>query len=261
VRASTLVAAVVLSIGVVGCKAKGPAHPDTAAIEAAGDDALALFDALEAAIDAGRGSERDRDWAQRRVTSLADDGGPAYPLARAGIAGRAAESRGLAALGLVKDAERWARASIERDPAFRGGEARRLLGTMYVLAGQYLEHGDSEQGLAMLEALAAEFPGDARNHLRVAQAYVELGDVEGALASWCRANAGASELRSAETKLLTSLRDALMEALGEIVCDEGSSAKLDAAAAGRAGASGASGASGAGARSEVVAAGATGEGR
>lgn len=210
-----------MSAATAGCKAKGPAHPDTAAIEAAGDDALALFDALEAAIDAGQGSERDRDWAQRRVSSLADDGGAGYPLARAGIAGRAAESRGLAALGLVKDAERWARKSIERDPAFRGGEARRLLGTMYVLAGQYLEHGDSEKGLEMLEAVASEFPDDARNHLRVAQAYVELGDVEGALAPWCRANADAADLRVSEGKLLATLRAALEEGLGEVVCEEG----------------------------------------
>jgi hypothetical protein len=52
--------------------------------------------------------------------------------------------------------------SIKLDPKFRNDAASRLLGTMYVVApSSFVEHGDSEQGLELLEGLVDEYPGDA----------------------------------------------------------------------------------------------------
>ena len=74
--------------------------------------------------------------------------------ARADVTGRLVQQRGFLAANLVPDIERAARRSRELDPNFRDGAATRLLGTLYVIApAAVLEHGDSEQGLELLEGL------------------------------------------------------------------------------------------------------------
>ena len=86
-----------------------------------------------------------------------------------------------------------------------GGAAQRLLGTMYVMAGKHTEHGDSERGLELLEALAERHPEDPVNHVRLGEAYVSLGDPEGAFEPLCRALDGRDELPAEERRLLDQL--------------------------------------------------------
>ena len=52
-----------------------------------------------------------------------------------------------------------------------------MLGTLYVIApGALVKHGDSERGLELLEGLVSEHPEIVENHLRLAEAYIALGD-------------------------------------------------------------------------------------
>lgn len=166
--------------------------------------AIEVHDALEAMIQAGTAVERDRQHAYEVIQGW-EDGSASYAFARGALAGRLAEERGLAAIGLVKEAETWARKSIERDPNFRDGAATRMLGTLYVLAGDHVEHGDSEEGLELLEDLVAAYPNQAVNHLRLAEGYISLGDPEGGYEAMCKAIAGRGELTREEDELLTRL--------------------------------------------------------
>lgn len=177
---------------------------------------MGLHDALEARIQAGTATAREREYAYASIQSWEDDGTAEYAFVRAALAGRLAQERGLAAIGLVKETERWATTSIERDPEYRKGAARRMLGTLYVLAGNHVEHGDSEEGLSMLEDLADQYPDDPVNQLRVGEGYVSLGDPEGGFEALCRAHANKSGLSPEEADLLTRLiKDAGgMDALG-----------------------------------------------
>jgi hypothetical protein len=177
---------------------------------------MELHDALEAKIADGTATERDRQQAHASIQAIADDGTAEYAFVRAALAGRLAQERGLAAIGLVKEVETWAMRSIERDPAYRRGEARRMLGTLYVLASKHVEHGDSEEGLTLLEDLVAEYPDDVVNHLRLGEGYVALGDPEGGFEALCRAHAGRSALSREEVELLNGLIEDAggMEALG-----------------------------------------------
>ena len=193
--------------------ASRPPAPDVAAPDTpdTGARALAALDGLEADIAAGRADRADRKRAYETAAALPDDGSAAYALARAALAGRLAEARGANAGRLVGEAEAWALRSIERDPGFRDGAATRLLGSLYVLAPpRLLAHGDSEKGLAMLEGLVREHPDDPRAHLRLAEAYVALGDPEAALPALCVARAGAKTLPGDERHLL----DRLVEDVG-----------------------------------------------
>jgi tetratricopeptide (TPR) repeat protein len=176
-----------------------------------------VYEALERLIQLQQATERDREYAYD-VLQEGDDGTPRYAFVRAAVAGRLAQERGLTALGLIKEAEAWVRKSVARDPEFERGAARRMLGTLYVLAGSHSEHGDSEEGLELLEQLAAQYPGDAVNHLRVGEAYVALGDAEGGYASLCRAQADRESLTPEEARLLERL---IADAGGEaaIGCD------------------------------------------
>jgi hypothetical protein len=178
--------------------------------------ATEILDELEARIDAGTDTPKDRARAYEQVKAVPDDGSADYAFARAAVAGRLAENRGAKAGRLVTEAEAWALRALERDPAYRDGAAVRMLGTLYVLApGRLVEHGDSEDGLTMLEELTEAHPEDPRNHLRVAEAYLHLGDPGPSRPSLCAALQGESALRPDDQRLLTRLvadaggRDAL----------------------------------------------------
>jgi thioredoxin-like negative regulator of GroEL len=178
------------------------------ATRAAAKPPAQILDELEARIAEGRDREDDRVDAYEAVRGANDDGTADYAFARAALAGRLAELRGAGAGKLVTEAETWARATLDRDPHYRDGAAVRMLGTLYVMApGRLVEHGDSEDGLSMLEDLAQQRPDDARNHLRVAEAYLHLGDPEPAFPHLCTAMRAASVLRPDERKLLRSLVD------------------------------------------------------
>lgn len=172
---------------------------------------------LEGLIDADRAELDDRRQAYEAVAAKPDDGSAEYAFVRAALAGRVAEAEGLGAGDLVAQAERWARESVKRDPEFDDRAATRMLGTLYVLApGRMVEHGDSEDGLEMLETLAKERPADPRNTLRLAEAYVSLGEVDPALEPLCRTEAAKARLLAGEQRLLARLIDDIggREALG-----------------------------------------------
>jgi hypothetical protein len=139
-------------------------------------DAIQIYDALEALIAEGDDSNSDRKLAYKAVRDRNEDTA-AFQFAWAALAGRYVQYKGLLASHLLKDMERHARRSIELDPDFRNGAAKRLLGTMYVVApASMLEHGDSEVGLEMLEELVAKYPQDPEAHLFLAEAYITLND-------------------------------------------------------------------------------------
>jgi len=167
---------------------------------------LGVADALEALIARAADTKADRKYAYQRVreqpASTAQDA-----LGRAIIAGRLAQISGLSAPSLVAEVERYARRSAELDAAFRAGAAQRLLGTLYVMApAALLSHGDSESGLELLQAVARRFPDHAANRLRLAEAYVALGDPEPARPQLCYCVAHGALLRPDEQKLLQELR-------------------------------------------------------
>lgn len=214
--------AAVLCATIVGCP-KPPTSADVApTIATAADhaDATTIYEELETLISTGTDSEDDRQYALDRVRHLEDDGSAAYAFARAAVLGRVAELRGVKAGKLVTEAERFARLSIARDPEYSGRAATRMLGSLYVMAPPRLvEHGDSEEGLELLEGLAKERPEDVINHLRLAEAFVHLGDPDPGLPALCAALAGRTQLRPDQSALLDRL-----------VADVGGEAALDCGA-------------------------------
>jgi hypothetical protein len=143
---------------------------------AAGRDALATSDALEALIAVGKDTPADRHYAYDVVRRHEEDTAE-YTYARAVVTGRLVQMEGLLGAGKIPDVERYARRSRELEPEFRAGAATRVLGTLYVIApANLLVHGDSEEGLALLEGLVQRHPETSANHLRLAEAYVALGD-------------------------------------------------------------------------------------
>lgn len=192
--------------------------PDAAAPKR---DALAIYDQLEAKIVEGRDRESDRIAAYDEAATVADDQSAAYAFVRAALAGRVAENRGAKAGKLVGEAEGWARKSIERDPEYRDRAATQLLGSLYVMApGRLVAHGDSETGLELLEGLVAARPDEPRYRMRLAQAYVHLGDDDPAKEHACLALTSADRLRADERKLLDGIVADLGGA-GALGCDAG----------------------------------------
>ena len=181
----------------------------------AASNALTLSDALEDLIAAGRDSEEDRDAAYDLAKMLpADTAGDAF--GHAAIAGRVAEKKGAGSLfstdksptSLVGEAERFAIMSRDKDPDFRDGAATRMLGSLYVLApSDMLKHGDSEEGLSMLEHLAQAKPAVPQNQLRLAEAYIALQDKESARQPLCKSVALRSGFRHDDQMLLDKLLD------------------------------------------------------
>jgi hypothetical protein len=182
---------------------RGPVHNELLTTEPS--DALAVSDALEALIAAGQDTTADREYAYEIVHQHHEDTA-ASAFACAVVTGRLVQQRGFLAAGLVPDVERCARRSRELDPNFRDGAATRLLGTLYVIAPvALLQHGDSEEGLALLEGLVAAHPETPENHLRLAEGYIALGDPGPARPHLCICLAHKSALRRDEQQLLSEL--------------------------------------------------------
>ena len=199
-------AALVALAAVAGCALvrTGPTHPELAA-KGLDADPLMLSDALEALIADGRDTRADREYALS-VVSRREPMSAATAFARAAITGRVVQERGLRGVSLIDDVEEYARRSRDYDPAFRGGAATRLLGTLYVIApASLLKHGDSETGLELLEELTKAHPDAPENHLRVAEAYISLHDPDPAAPHLCFCLAHRAELRKDDQALLSSL--------------------------------------------------------
>lgn len=193
--------------GVVLAACAGPRGPVNPELRTAAQrrDALAISDALEALIAVGKDTPADREYAYQAVNANAQDTA-ADTYARAAVTGRLVQLRGLLGASLIADVERFAMRSRELDPNFREGAATRLLGTLYVIApSSFLKHGDSEQGLELLEQVEAEHPQELENHLRLAEAYIALGDHDPAGPHLCACLANRSSLRPDEQQLLDQL--------------------------------------------------------
>jgi len=168
-------------------------------------DALVTSDTLEALIEHGADTPADREFAYRSIRAEEEDNA-AYAFARAAVTGRLVQQRGLTGARQVGEVERWAQLSRTLDADFRDGAATRLLGTLYVIApATFLEHGNSELGLEMLEQLVQEHPDVAENQLRVAEAYIALGDPEPAAPHLCACLERRAALRRDDQQLLDHL--------------------------------------------------------
>ena len=176
--------------------------------------AIQIYDTLEFLIAGNDDSPSDRKAAFRAVRYRKEDTAE-FQFAWAAIAGRLVQQRGLLGIDLVGDIETHAIRSRELDPTYRNGAATRLLGTMYVIApSSFLEHGNSELGLEMLEGLVAEYPNDPENHLRLAEAYIALNDPQPAHSHLCVCMAVATNMRADDRKLLKNL----MADAGKVEC-------------------------------------------
>ena len=198
------------------CGTSGPPPLVPTHLQAAVDkhDAVAIADALETLIGDGKDTEADRQLAYDHVKER-EEPTAAYAYARAMVAGRLVQTKGLTAALLVREMESWAQKSLALDPTFREGAAVRMLGTLYVLApASLLANGDSEKGLSMLESLVKAHPEILENHLRYAEALIALGDPGPATESLCRAVVGKSKLRKDERSLV----DKLVQDAGSPAC-------------------------------------------
>ena len=193
-------------VALAGCRPQGPVDNPTFNEASEARDPIAVYEALEALIEAQKDTKDDREDAYAVISGLPDDGSAAYAFARAAVAGRLAENRGLQAGGLVGEAEEYARRVRDKDPDFRDGAATRMLGTLYVLApSRLVSHGDSETGLEILEEEVEAHPGRASSRVRLAEAYIALGDPDPATEHLCRARAAQSDLGVGERRLLARL--------------------------------------------------------
>ncbi len=179
-------------------------------------DALVTSDSLEALIERGADTPADRRFAYDAVRETEVDTA-AYAFARAAVTGRLVQQRGLQGARLIGEVEYWALRSRSLDPEFRGGAATRLLGTLFVIApGALVAHGDSERGLELLEELVVAHPEVMENQLRLAEAYIALGDPDPAGPSLCLCLANREALRRDDQQLL----DQLVATIGAPDCDE-----------------------------------------
>ncbi|MBK8264154.1 MAG: hypothetical protein IPK80_22800 [Nannocystis sp.] len=187
-------------------EASGEAAPPAFAAAVTAKDPIAVYEALERLIGEQRDSRDDRQFAYDSIQSWSDDGSPAYAFARAAVAGRLVEKRGLQAGELVAEVESYIRRCRESEPDFREGAATRMLGTLYVLApARLLKHGDSEAGLELLEAEVMAHPERLEGHLRLAEAYVAFGESDPAMPHLCAALAGEARLGADDRRLLARL--------------------------------------------------------
>ncbi len=209
-----IVATVVLALIAPGCSMLRTSAQPALVEAAASNDALTIADALEALIAIGKDTVADREFAHEQVCRVETDSA-ADAFARAVVAGRVVQSKGLLAAPLLAEAETYARRSRELDPEFRDGAATRMLGTLYVMApASLLKHGDSELGLDLLDQLTEHRPDVIENHLRLAEAYVVLHDPDPARPHLCLTNAARARLRSDDQRLL----DRLLTEVGKIDC-------------------------------------------
>ena len=90
--------------------------------------------------------------------------------------------------------------------SWREGSATRLLGTLYVLApARLVKHGDSEAGLEMLEIEVRSHPERLISRLRLAEAYIALGDPDPANEHLCVVRQGEASLSAGDRRLLAKL--------------------------------------------------------
>lgn len=197
--------AALVAVSSAGCRPSGDSQNPNFAAAAEQRDAIAVYEALEALIDAQKDGKQDREDAYALIQGW-DDGSAAYAFARAAIAGRLAENRGLQAGGLVTEAESFARRCREKEPDFREGSATRLLGTLYVLApSRLLKHGDSETGLSLLEDEVKAHPDRLISRLRLAEAFISLGDPDPSREHLCVVKQGEASLGAGDKRLLARL--------------------------------------------------------
>jgi len=201
-RRMLLAAILVAASAGMGCKPSADLNnPSFAGTHSA----FEVYERIEALIDAQKDNKQDREDAYALVVKQADTS-PEYYFARAAVAGRLAENRGLQALGLVTETEDYARKVRAIDPDYREGAATRMLGTLYVLAPPSLvKHGDSETGLELLEAEVKAHPERLISRLRLAEAYIALGDPEPAKEHLCVVQRGEATLSAGDRRLLTKL--------------------------------------------------------
>jgi hypothetical protein len=225
-RLLAIAAAALLAAG-SGCVGwRGPVNPALAAA-ARRDGPIAVYDALEALIEAGQDTPADREYAYEMVRWNREDTADAA-FGRAAVTGRLVQERALRGAHLVAEVERDALRSRALDPNFRDGVATRLLGTLYVAApATFLAHGDSELGLELLQGLVAERPDLLQNQLRLAEAYLALGDLGPANRPLCRCESSREALRRDERVLL----DRLVEQAAPLRCPPPGS-EIDVAAPG-----------------------------
>lgn len=204
-RGTTARRALVVVLAVLGVAACGPIKKIHVPLVRPAVDPLVVSDQLEALIEAGTDTPAAREKAYEQVR---DDPGNTAGAAfgRAAVTGRVVQNKGLLAANLVRDIEFYARRSRDLDPTFRDFASTRMLGTLYVLApAALLKHGDSESGLELLATLAREHPDVPENHLRLAEAYVALGDNAAARPEVCRCLAVRERLRRDDQMLLNQL--------------------------------------------------------
>ena len=183
-------------------------------------DCLKVSDDLEARIEVGTDKPKDRETAYDKVRQTPCDATAGAAFGRAAVTGRVVQQKGLLAANLVRDVEFYARRSRELDPNFRELAATRMLGTLYVMApAALLKHGDSETGLAMLETMTREHPDVPENHLRLAEAYISLGDNRSARPEVCQCLAMRTRLRRDDQNLLNQLFAQLTAGGKSLGCD------------------------------------------
>jgi hypothetical protein len=174
---------------------------------------------LEAWVDEGRATPESRQIAYDRGKRTCDDGTAAYALARALLASRLAEVKGMRGLSLVREAESFARISMKRDPDWREGEAQRLLGSLLALAGAYVPQFEVEEGIELLEGLCAKYPQTPANTMRLSEALISAGDFESASSPLCATWLRRSGLRPSERRtlaaMLTQMPDFTVESCAE----------------------------------------------
>jgi hypothetical protein len=195
----------VILVALAGCRPHGNTQNPKFAAAAEAHDPIAVYEALEAQIDAQTDKPSDREDAYALITSWEEDTA-AYAFARAAIAGRLAENRGLQAGGLVTEAEAYARKAREKEPDFREGAATHLLGSLYVAApSRLLKHGDSETGIELLEKEVEAHPERPIGQLRLASGYITLGDPDSAKEPLCAAKGMEDRLGAGDRRLLAKL--------------------------------------------------------
>jgi hypothetical protein len=197
------VALLVILGALAGCGSSAAPNPR---LQVAGNGgALGLSDALEALIDDGRATAGDRSFAYDQVIHMKEDSAEAA-YARAVVTARLVEVRGLRAAPLVRDVEREAERSRQLDPGFRDGAATQVLGMLYVMApGALLAHGNSERGIALLEALVKRYPDVLEHRLRLGEAYLALSDLESAEPHMCHCLARRQQLKREDQRRLARL--------------------------------------------------------
>jgi len=182
-------------------------------------DCLAVSDELEGLIEKGTDTPAAREVAYEKVRQSPCEGA-GQSFGRAAVTGRIVQQKALLAANLVRDVETYARRSRDLEPTFRDYASTRMLGTLYVLApAALLKHGDSETGLELLETLVHDHPDVPENRLRLAEAFVSLGDTESARPQICRCLNVRDRFRRDDQQLLNQLFSQLTAGGKSLGCD------------------------------------------